>query len=95
MGLLANKDARGVLAPLKALNPRLIFTGFSADAAARPEDLQAVARELGMEAEVCGDVEHGLRTALGAEGPAPRVLICGSLYLAGEVLNLSPETWPV
>ena len=95
MGLLANKDARGVLAPLKALNPRLIFTGFSADAAARPEDLQAVAREIGMEAEVCGDVERALRTALSCEGPAPRVLICGSLYLAGEVLNLSPDTWPV
>jgi hypothetical protein len=23
------------------------------------------------------------------------VLICGSLYLAGEVLAMSPETWPI
>jgi len=26
---------------------------------------------------------------------AGRVVICGSLYLAGEVLSASPETWPV
>ena len=32
------------------------------------------------------------RAAL-AEG-AGRVLICGSLYLAGEVLSAAPETWP-
>ncbi|MDB5461018.1 MAG: hypothetical protein JWO72_2759, partial [Caulobacteraceae bacterium] len=25
---------------------------------------------------------------------APHVLICGSLYLAGEVLAASDETWP-
>jgi dihydrofolate synthase/folylpolyglutamate synthase len=27
--------------------------------------------------------------------PPGRVLICGSLYLAGEVLGASPETRPV
>ncbi|MNF05323.1 hypothetical protein D3C80_2050260 [compost metagenome] len=26
---------------------------------------------------------------------AGRIVICGSLYLAGEVLGASPETWPV
>ena len=26
---------------------------------------------------------------------AGRVVICGSLYLAGEVLGASPETWPI
>jgi dihydrofolate synthase/folylpolyglutamate synthase len=25
---------------------------------------------------------------------AGRVVICGSLYLAGEVLGADPETWP-
>jgi len=25
---------------------------------------------------------------------APHVLICGGLHFAGEVLALSPETWP-
>jgi dihydrofolate synthase/folylpolyglutamate synthase len=26
--------------------------------------------------------------------PVPHIVICGSLYLAGEVLALSEETWP-
>jgi dihydrofolate synthase/folylpolyglutamate synthase len=95
MGLLANKDARGVLEPLAALGPRLIFTAFSADAAAPPQALQAVAESLGMAATTAPDVTAALAQGLAVEGPPPRVLICGSLYLAGEVLDLSPDTWPV
>ena len=33
--------------------------------------------------------------ALAAAHPGARLLICGSLYLAGEVLGASEETWPV
>ncbi len=36
----------------------------------------------------------GLELALAAEGPPPRVVVCGGLHFAGEVLALSPETWP-
>jgi dihydrofolate synthase/folylpolyglutamate synthase len=36
----------------------------------------------------------GFEAALAQDGPAPHVIICGSLYLAGEVLAASPETWP-
>ena len=32
--------------------------------------------------------------ALDLPGAAPHVLICGGLHFAGEVLALSPETWP-
>ena len=32
--------------------------------------------------------------ALGSDGPPPHLVICGTLYLAGEVLAASPETWP-
>jgi len=40
-----------------------------------------------------GSVDAALDRAL-ALG-AGRVVICGSLYLAGEVLGASRETWPV
>jgi dihydrofolate synthase/folylpolyglutamate synthase len=40
-----------------------------------------------------GSVDAALERAL-ALG-AGRVVICGSLYLAGEVLGASRETWPV
>ena len=26
--------------------------------------------------------------------PKPHILICGGLHFAGEVLAMSPETWP-
>jgi dihydrofolate synthase/folylpolyglutamate synthase len=47
-----------------------------------------------MEAAPLPHLDAALEQALAADGPPPRVLICGSLYLAGEVLARSPETWP-
>ena len=92
MGLLANKDARGVIAPFGPLSCRMIFTDFDATAAAKGADLAAVASAIGVRSETAPDVRSAVVAAC-AHGPA-RVLICGSLYLAGEVLALSPETWP-
>ena len=40
------------------------------------------------------DVTEGVRRALAMPGPAPHILICGGLHFAGEVLAMSPETWP-
>jgi dihydrofolate synthase/folylpolyglutamate synthase len=39
-------------------------------------------------------VEAGLAAALDRDGPAPHVIICGSLHFIGDVLAMSPETWP-
>ena len=93
MGLLANKDAAGVLPPFAGQDIRLIFTGFAASAAAAPADLAAVAAGLGMRTETAPDVTTAVRLATG-DGVSAHLLICGSLYLAGEALGLSPETWP-
>jgi dihydrofolate synthase/folylpolyglutamate synthase len=93
MGLLSNKDASGVLAPFAGLGPRMIFTGFAATAAASPEALQSVASGLGLASEIAPDGEHAVRLATQG-GVSSHLLICGSLYLAGEALGLSPETWP-
>ena len=94
VGLLARKDAQGVFAALAKADVRLLATGFAADLAAEPGALVAAAAERGVQVEPFADVETALAAALAAEGPAPHVVICGSLYLAGEVLALSPETWP-
>jgi len=56
--------------------------------------LAETARRKGLTAAACPNVTKALRRALDGEGPPPHVLIAGSLYLAGEVLALSPETWP-
>jgi dihydrofolate synthase/folylpolyglutamate synthase len=92
-GLLANKDAQGVFAALAGA-VRTVFTiGFDAPTAADPAQLAAQARAAGLESVPCTDVAEGLRRALALDGP-PHVVICGSLYLAGEVLSASPQTWP-
>ena len=60
---------------------------------APPEHVAQAARAAGLEAEVADDLENATARALEGGGP-PHVLICGSLYQAGEVLSLSEETWP-
>jgi len=94
MGLLANKDAGAVFAALAPCAPKVFATGFEAATAADATGLADAARAAGLQAEAHPDVSAAVRAALAEDGPAPHLLIAGSLYLAGEVLALSPETWP-
>ena len=94
VGTLANKDAVGFFSAFEALNPAVFATGFDAEAAASAEQTMDAARAAGLQAEPCGYPLAALRRALEVEGAPPHVLICGSLYLAGEVLAASEETWP-
>jgi len=96
VGLLQRKDAAGVFDAFRGLDARLIATGFGSDLAASPESLAAAAP--GLPVEIAPDPEAAVRLALADGGaqddPAPHVILCGSLYMAGEVLALSRETWP-
>ena len=94
-GLLANKDAEGWFGAFAPLRPRVLAVGGYAEAAADPTGLAQIARSLGLEAEAAGELDAALTGALEGAGPPPRVVIAGSLYLAGEALSRSPETWPV
>jgi dihydrofolate synthase/folylpolyglutamate synthase len=94
LGPLARKDIAGIIGALNQTPSKLITVGFQSDLAADPQAVAEQARALGWAAEACPDVTAGVRLALGGEAPAPHVMICGSLYLAGEVLALSPETLP-
>lgn len=91
VGMLANKDAGGFFEALKDSGAQIFTVGFDG-AAAEPEALAAVARGRGLGAMAAGSVAEALERAL-AFG-AGRVVICGSLYLAGEVLGVSRDTWP-
>jgi dihydrofolate synthase/folylpolyglutamate synthase len=94
VGLLKRKDAQGVFAAFAGLQARIIVTDVEADAAAPAKDLAAAAKTEGLFAEQSEAVGAAVDLALCAEGPPPHVLICGSLYLAGEVLAMSEDTWP-
>ena len=91
VGMLANKDAGGFFEALSQSGAAVFTVPFDG-AAAEPEALAAVARGHGLGATPCPSVNEALDRALRLG--AGRVTICGSLYLAGEVLAASRETWP-
>jgi dihydrofolate synthase/folylpolyglutamate synthase len=94
-GMLANKDALAFFSEFAALKPPVFTVPVESEAATEPRALAQTARMLGLEAEPCDSLEQALQRALATGGePPPRVLICGSLYLVGEALSRSPETWP-
>ena len=92
-GLLANKDAAGFFGAFRGVASKAFTVTFEGHAAASAADTAAAAELAGLRACACDSVEEALDRALQFE-PVPHVLICGSLYLAGEVLAMSPETWP-
>jgi dihydrofolate synthase / folylpolyglutamate synthase len=93
-GMFARKDALGYFRPFAEMHPKVFTTGFDSPNAAPAEELAAAATQAGLVAEPVATVTEGLRRALQDLGPAPHVLICGGLHFAGEVLAMSPETWP-
>jgi dihydrofolate synthase/folylpolyglutamate synthase len=95
-GMMANKDAGGFLANFTGLTRHIIAVKIPGrDGAMAPEALAAAARTLGMRVEIASSVAAALHalTQLAYEVP-PRILITGSLYLAGHVLaeNGTPPT---
>ena len=88
VGMMANKDAGGFLANFAGLTRHIIAIQIpDRDNAMPPDRLADAARALGMRVETLGSVEAALHSLarLAYEVP-PRILITGSLYLAGHVL---------
>jgi dihydrofolate synthase/folylpolyglutamate synthase len=88
VGMLSTKDAEGFLRNFTGLARRVITVPIHQDKALPPAALAGIARGIGIPALARDDVESALVTIGKLElAPAPRVLITGSLYLAGEVLD--------
>ncbi|MCK0206916.1 bifunctional folylpolyglutamate synthase/dihydrofolate synthase [Starkeya koreensis] len=88
VGMLGNKDADAFLTPFAGLARELIAVPVPGEhKGAAPEALAAIARAYGLDASTAPDVPAAL-DGLSAfpVDPPPRVLIAGSLYLAGAVL---------
>ena len=89
VGMMGNKDAKGFLANFAGQTRHIIAVKIPDQDNAMPPDVLAnAARQLGMRVETAVSVEAALRAVakLAYEVP-PRVLITGSLYLAGHVLS--------
>ena len=80
-----NKDAAGFIRPLARAADRLIAIGLpGATQGHAPEDLAGTAIAAGLNADAMDTLDAALGSLSGVPG---RALICGSLYLAGEVLH--------
>lgn len=86
-GMLNTKDVTGYMRPLAPQVTRLHAVSIPGEKNTLPaEATRDAARAAGMEAVTAGSVAEAL-AGIAATSPEARVLICGSLYLAGTVLR--------
>ncbi|WP_372603461.1 folylpolyglutamate synthase/dihydrofolate synthase family protein [Actibacterium sp.] len=86
-GMLNTKDIAGYLRPLAALADSLHAVSIpNAPATLPAADTAAAATAVGLQAQVADSVASAVADIATAV-PNARILICGSLYLAGEVLK--------
>ncbi|GGB71307.1 MULTISPECIES: bifunctional folylpolyglutamate synthase/dihydrofolate synthase [Henriciella] len=88
--MLATKDAAGFFAELnrpglEVFTTEVVGNDFTASA----KVLAEAAQSAGLKATACESFEAAMRAAV--EAGAERILICGSLYLAGDVLGQNNE----
>ena len=86
-GMLNTKDVDGYLAPLAEVAVSLTGVSIPGEANTLPADQTAqAARHVGLAGRTADTVTEALQAIL-ADDPHARVLICGSLYLAGAILR--------
>jgi len=87
LGMLHSKDAVGFLAPFAGLVRHIRTVPIAGTEAAQDATaLAGVAANMGVAAAAAPDVESAVLELMAAEAAPIRILICGSLYLAGQVL---------
>jgi dihydrofolate synthase / folylpolyglutamate synthase len=86
LGMLKTKDAAGYIRPFKGLAQKVVSVAIPEEPNAfTAEELTKTARQEGLFAEPAASIEEAVSMAGKAQQPA-RILIGGSLYLAGHVL---------
>ena len=90
VGMLSTKDTEGFLRNFAGLARRVIAVPIHQDKAVPAAELADIAGLVGIPALTRDDVASAIAVAGKLDlHPAPRILITGSLYLAGEVLALN------
>jgi dihydrofolate synthase/folylpolyglutamate synthase len=96
-GVLADKDHAGMLSALAPAVRRLHLLAPHSARARPPAEVEALARALGLAADVHPDLRAALTCARAAAGEGGLVVVAGSLYLVGEarelLASLAPKTW--
>ena len=88
VGMLGTKDFEGYLRHFSGLALRLYAVPVpNAERSLSPGQIAEAANKLGIPSESANDVEAALAAIKALSLSAPRILIGGSLYLAGDVLG--------
>lgn len=86
-GMLNTKDIGGYLAPLAEVAETLHAVSIPGELNTVPAaDTAAAATKIGLSAQVAANVQSAIADIV-ASAPNARILICGSLYLAGHVMR--------
>lgn len=90
VGMMGQKDAAGFLRPFRGLARCIVTVPIPGahEQPLAPDDLAKIASDLGFSAVPATDVPAAIRWIETESSGPKRVLICGSLYLAGHVLAL-------
>lgn len=95
-GTLVTKDTAAFLRPFKGLAQEALAVPVQGEHAGRsPREIATLANAEGIPAVACESFESALRFLSARDWPVPpRILIAGSLYLAGEVLRFDASLMP-
>jgi dihydrofolate synthase / folylpolyglutamate synthase len=87
LGMLNTKDPRGYLRHFQGLVASLATVTIPGEPASlSAEDAAAAARDVGIPVSVAASVAEGVARAATDPSQRGRILVAGSLYLAGKVL---------
>ncbi len=86
IGMLNTKDVSGYLRPLAGLSPEVYTVSIEGEAATlSAEETAEIAQSVGMKARPAPSVLDAV--AIVEDSAHKRILVCGSLYLAGRILR--------
>lgn len=87
LGITADKDMAGVLAPLLPMADGVIVTAANNPRAARPEQLQQIAADLGYTARPVTSLSQAIQETWAMSRPGDLICVTGSIFLVGDLLN--------
>ncbi|HWC15040.1 MAG TPA: folylpolyglutamate synthase/dihydrofolate synthase family protein [Actinomycetota bacterium] len=87
-GALQDKDHRGMLAEIARTDATIVATEARSARSVPPDDIAKVSVDLGLGAEIAGDVDDALDVAMDLVGENDLICVTGSHYVVGEARDL-------
>lgn len=93
MGMMADKDCKKAIENLVPCFLSVVTVRPSNPRSMPPEELAQIVRSLGVTCTVCDKPSNGVKTACDKLEEFDALVVCGSLYLAGDVRKILKETF--